>query len=100
MSRKRQYHDKSLPEKLTHYAESRSLEFQQYSEYHMRLMDGGYTVIDIWTTGRYWIMTTDYLDMGIQAVERGSEKGVLPSNNMLKLGMWLDKLFFPEGNNE
>lgn len=94
MSRRKKYHDLQLASKLKNYAESRTLDFQQYSEYHMRLMDGGYTTIDFWTTGRYWVMATDYHALGVDKVERSGEKGMLPSN----LEAWLDELFFPEGS--
>lgn len=92
---RRKFHDTSLPSKLNRYAEERSLDFHQYNQYHMRLMDGGYTTLDIWTTGRYYILSTDFHELGAEGmVERGGEKGNLPSNDMLKLATWLDKLFF------
>jgi hypothetical protein len=57
-------------------------------------MDGGYTVIDIWTTGRYFIMTTDYRSMlDKEEVERTGEKGMLPINILEK---FLDKVFYGE----
>lgn len=63
----------------------------------MRLMDGGFTVLDIWTTGRYYVLTTDYLAMmGKGFVERGAEKGWVNPDNEAEFHQWLDRLFFPE----
>lgn len=79
--------------KLSLYAHSRSLDEHAYSPYHFRLMDGGYTVVDLWTTGRYYVLTTDYAEMTDgNVVERGGEKGQLP----LPFEPFLDELFFPE----
>lgn len=96
MGRRRQYHDTTLPAKLKRYADDHMLDFAQYSQYHLRLMDGGLTVLDIWTSGKYYIVATDYLQMcGEGTIERAGEKGNVPSNDMLKLAAWLDKIFFP-----
>jgi hypothetical protein len=55
-------------------------------------MDGGYTVLDVWTTGRYYVVTTDYLELfDGNVVERGGEKGQIPLD---KLWGFLDTLFF------
>lgn len=95
MSRKSKNHVAGIELRLERYAEARSLDFHQYSEYHMRLMDGGYTVLDVWTTGRYYVLTTDYVEMiGPGRTERGSEKGWIPENDELE--SWLDELFFPD----
>lgn len=90
---RRKYHIPLLASRLSNYAETRTLDFHQYSKYHMRIMDGGYTVLDIWTTGRYYVLTTDYSEMGIEVIERGGEKGNIPEN---MLDEFLDHLFFPE----
>lgn len=83
-----------LSERLVNYAEKRVLDFHQYSPYHMRIMDGGYVAIDVWTTGRYYILMTDYLEMfGPGIVERGGEKGFIDTTN---LWPFLDKIFFGE----
>lgn len=106
MSRKPRQHHKGLPATLRRYADSRALDFHQYSKYHMRLMDGGFTVLDVWTTGRYYILATDYLDMvGTDHIERAGEKGNLNftdfsiPGNKPKLYTWLDRIFFPEESN-
>lgn len=52
---KRKVHFNSLPDLLTSYAQLRGLDFQRYSEFHMRLMDGGFCVLDVWTTGNLTI---------------------------------------------
>lgn len=95
VSRRKKQHIPELPSLLDSYAVARALQLDKYSEYHMRLMDGGYTVLDIWTTGRYYVLTTDYRAMVSASItERGGEKGELPSVH--KLYDWLDKMFFPE----
>ena len=98
MGNNKKFHIPGLPKRLYDYAESRALEFHIYSQYHMRLMDGGFTVLDIWTTGKYYVLATDYLEMlgPRKAIERGGEKGMIPDNS--KMQVWLDKLFFPELN--
>jgi hypothetical protein len=90
---KQRHHVPGLVDKLTEYAEKRGLDLHQYSPYHLRIMDGGYVVLDVWTTGRYYVLMTDYLEMlDGQYLERGGEKGTLPPN----LCPFLDKLFFGE----
>ena len=95
MSKRKNVHYDELPGMLYDYANDRGLDFSQYSVYNMRLMDGGYCVLDVWTTSRYWVMTTDYHAMNPQKkiVERGGEKGFLPVTNQ-QLIAWLDKFFF------
>lgn len=98
MSKVKKEHIRGLNIDLANYAKKRQLEFSQYSPYHMRIMDGGYVVLDVWTTGRYYILTTDYAELVPGAVERGGEKGSLP-----RLGirwLFLDSIFFPEIENE
>ena len=93
---KPKFHIPGLPKQLYDYAQSRALEFHLYSQYHMRLMDGGFTVLDIWTTGKYYVLATDYLEMlgPRMAIERGGEKGLIPDR--YSMHDWLDELFFPE----
>lgn len=86
-------HIPGLREKLQAYANENMLDLAQYSPYHMRLMDGGYTVIDVWTTGRYYIVTTDYLKLTDgNVIERAGEKGDLPLSYLTR---FLDTLFYP-----
>lgn len=94
MSRRQKQHIAGLGEDLQEYAESRTLDFHQYSPYHMRIMDGGYVVLDVWTTGRYFVLMTDYVELAPGTVERGGEKGQLPSSYLHK---FIDKIFYPEG---
>jgi hypothetical protein len=95
-------HVKGLSEQLIDYAERRVLDFHQYSPYHMRIMDGGYIVLDVWTTGRYYVLTTDYMEMTQGAVvrERGGEKGWVPTGSLKKLWSFLDALFYGEDMSE
>lgn len=91
---KQKNHIDGLSERLAQYAERRILDFMQYSPYHIRMMDGGFVVVDMWTTGRYYVVMTDYLEMTDgNVVERQGEKGQLPVDN---LWPFLDKLFFGE----
>jgi hypothetical protein len=94
MSRKKQWHNHELESWLSDYAEKRALDFHKYSEYHMRLMDGGYIAIDIWTTEKYWVKQTDYFKITDKTIiERGGEKGTLPYGKE-NIEEWLDKLFY------
>ena len=67
----------------------------------MRIMDGGYTVFDVWTTGRYYVLTTDYFELNpnVRISERGGEKGLLPRDKK-ELFEWLDRLFYAAGMEE
>lgn len=95
---KQKNHIPGLEDKLVDYAEQRLLDIYQYSPYHLRIMDGGYVVLDLWTTGRYYVVMTDYLEKyDGNVVERGGEKGQLPIND---LWPFLDKLFFGEDMSE
>lgn len=86
-------HIPGIGEKLAAYAQMRMLDFHQYSPYHMRIMDGGFVVLDVWTTGRYFIVMTDYNEMTDgNEVERGGEKGQIPIDNITK---FLDGIFYP-----
>ena len=87
-------HIPGFGERLAAYAEENLLELHQYSPYHFRLMDSGYVVVDAWTTGRYYVVTTDYLALAGGGVERGGEKGSLPVD---KLEEYLDGIFFARG---
>lgn len=79
--------------RLAAYAELRGLDLHQYSMYHFRIMDGGYVVVDAWTTGRYFIVMTDYNEMTDgNIVERQGEKGNLPIS---ELSEFLDDIFYP-----
>ncbi len=92
---KPKYHIPGFGEKLSNYAEENLLDLHQYSPYHFRIMDGGYTVLDAWSTGRYYVVTTDYNELTDgNVVERAGEKGNLPIN---MLEEFLDELFFCKG---
>lgn len=85
-------HIPGISEKLAAYAQVRALDFHQYSPYHMRIMDGGFVVLDVWTTGRYFIVMTDYLAMTDGNLpERGGEKGQIPINDITN---FLDLIFY------
>jgi hypothetical protein len=89
---KQKNHIAGLNDRLMEYAEKRMLDFHQYSPYHMRMMDGGFVVADFWTTGRYYIVMTDYQEMlDGNVVERQGEKGQLPLED---LWPFLDTLFY------
>ena len=89
---KPKYHIPGFAEKISNYAEKRMLDFVQFSPFHMRVSDGGYTTLDVWSTGRYYIVTTDYAEMYDSAiVERQGEKGNIPVDN---LWPFMDGIFF------
>ena len=96
MSRRIRIHYPKLYGWLSEYADKHTLDFQKYSAYHMRMMDGGYVTLDAWTTGRYFIMQTDYRAMNPEKhlLERQYEKGMLDVLNKGKLFKWLDELFY------
>lgn len=79
---------------LRKYANSRTLDFACYSEYHMRISDGGFICLDCWTTGKYWVKQTDYVKLtDAPIVERGGETGWLPTKYK-ELVDFMDKLFY------
>lgn len=91
---KRQKHYPDLPLRIKSYADSRQLDFIRFSQFHMRISDGGFTELDVWTTNRYYVVASDYAGQGgVDIVERGGEKGSLPIN-INDFNKWLDKLFF------
>jgi hypothetical protein len=124
MSRRKNTQYPWLKPALIEYTNDRNLDLEIYSEYHMRVMDGGFTTIDLWTTGRYYVLHTDYsaqmpkaeipggvlsIDMNDperlkkhkldvsgrpRFLERGGEKGMLPLEVEPELYDWLDKLFY------
>lgn len=97
---KQKNHIPNFGERLANYVEARGLDLGNYSIYHYRIMDGGFTVLDTWTTGRYWIVATDYLTKYDGAIlERQDEKGQLPTGKD-ELWPFLDKIFFGEDMNE
>lgn len=98
MSRRKKQHIAGLDKLLGIVASTKLLDLHRYSPYHFRITDGGYTTLDIWTTGRYYVLTTDYQQfIGEGHVERGGEKGQLTLESTEE---FIDKLFFPEGKDE
>lgn len=94
MSRRHKTHIPGLAFDLEEYAYTRNLDFYRYSEYHLRIMDQGITVFDAWTTGRYYVLDTNYHKLTDKTiVERAGEKGHLPFGKE-KIFKFLDKLFF------
>lgn len=77
------------------WADKRSLEHIPFSGIHYRFSDGGYVTMDVWpSTGSYYIRQTDYVGMGVGAIEREGEKGKLPFGKEIE--PFLDKIFYPE----
>lgn len=91
MSRQRKYHIPGFEQTLKKYADSRVLDLAKLSPWHLRLTDGGYTTVDAWTTGKYYIQATDYVGLDLKTPERTYEKGNLP---MGELTEFLDKIFY------
>lgn len=95
MSRRKNTFNKELPGVLQAYAKDRALDFHRYSDYHMRITDGGFVMMDFWTSDRYWIGMTDYQAMGTDKIERAGEKGTLPDTQFML--PFLDGIFYPDG---
>ncbi len=97
MSRRKRFHHKHLPELVQDYTDSRNLDYNRYSEYHLRVIDQEFTCVDIWTTAKYWIKETNYHLQGEYTeetpVERGGEQGFLPVDRD-KLFDYLDRIFY------
>lgn len=91
------YHYNQLESWLREYAHKNDLTFQKYSPYHMRLIDSLQTMLDVWTTGKYYVKDTNYLEIApeVSLVERAGEKGFIETSDKKKFTRWLDKLFFP-----
>ena len=89
MTRHKKIHRDNLPQLLKHYADSRYLSYHRYSPFHLRLIDQGTATLDCWTTGKYYVLGTNYAG---KAIERGGEKGILPGDTELEA--WLDGLFY------
>lgn len=95
MSRKKAKHYPNLHVWIKLYCEEMLLDYHRFSLYHMRVTDGGYTMLDVWSTGRYYIHNTSYLELGGKGIrERGGEKGMVEVTDKEKLFTWLDGLFF------
>lgn len=95
MSRKNTHYD-NLARLAREVANKYSLDYVKFSPYHMRISDGGYTVLDLWTTAKYYVKETSYYEAYAESglIERGGETGLLPVKK-LELDMWIRELFFP-----
>lgn len=93
LSMAKTHHNWQLPALLEGYAKSRTLDFHRYSEYHMRVIDSDFTILDCWTSEKYWIKETNYYKQKLGIVERAGESGFLPSKKK-KLYQFLDKIFY------
>ncbi len=87
-------HYPSLPQMLEEYAESHDIFFAQYSEYHMRLILSELVCLDIWTTAKYYFVSSDYRLLEAHIRERAGEKGFVPTKRK-ELVKWLDMAFYP-----
>lgn len=94
MSRQRKHHYRNLPGLLKRYAEARKFEIRKINEWQYRIIDKGYTKIDIWTTAKYHIIETNYYKItDSMIIERSDEWGSLPIKQ-IPLGRFLDKVFY------
>lgn len=91
----RSKHYNSLPDLLQAYAIANDLHYARYSEYHMRLIQGDLVCFDAWTTGKYYIVNTEFVLYEAHIVERAGEKGILPVTDTKQLNNFLNKLFNP-----
>lgn len=91
---RREHRSDNLTRTIWEYADKRTLELTPFSGIHYRLSDSGYTMLDIWpTTGRYYILSTDYAELGLREIERGGEKGFLPFETEV-IYKFLDAIFY------
>lgn len=96
MSRKKNPYHEEIIVNLQLYATSRSLDLAQYSKWHYRITNDSYTILDIWSSAKYYIMETDYASYSgnHDTGERTGEKGKLPATEGKVLFDWLDKIFY------
>lgn len=94
MSKHRTHRTDDVSNTIQLYAEARYLELLRFTNIHFRLIDDGFTTVDIWpTTGRYWVSQTEYNAQGGNITERAGEKGVLPEGKEA-IYDYFDKLFY------
>lgn len=94
MSRRKLPPIAGLREYLIVYCKDNELDFHQFTEHHMRISNGGLVEMDCWVNGRFWVMLADF---GDSDKARTGEKGRLPTEPISKVGGFLDKLFFADG---
>lgn len=95
MGKRKKTHYDWLPEMLADYTKGKPLRFDRYGEYHMRIVDAGTCCLDIWTTGKYYVVETNYNLLEAHVTERAGEKGDIPTWDDKALIYFLDKMFFP-----
>lgn len=94
MSKKYVKHYPEIRSYLKQYAESRALEFNQFTEYHMRVIDDGFTTVDVWSSGKYFIKQTNYYLQSDEGVtERYGEHGRI-SIGKAEMFDFLDDIFY------
>lgn len=94
MARKARVHHPVLAVALKKYAAQHGFYYTMYSAYHMRVIQKDMVCLDVWTTGKYYIVSTEYVDYGAGLVERAGEKGQIPLKQK-QLHDFLNKLFYP-----
>lgn len=94
MSRRKNDHYHQLADFLQEYAIKNDLHYARYSEYHMRLIQGDMVCFDVWTTAKYYIVGTEFLEYGEHITERAGEKGSVPTTKK-ELYAFLNRLFYP-----
>jgi len=94
MGNRKSEHYSELPTLLKEYANRNDLFYARYSEYHMRIIQGDMVCFDVWTTAKYYIVGTEFVEYGESITERAGEKGQIPTNKKA-LNSFLNKLFYP-----
>lgn len=94
MGRRTKTHHWQLPKLLEQYAKENGFFYVRYSEYHMRIIQDDIVCFDAWTTAKYYIVGTEFVEYGAGMTERAGEKGILPTNKK-ELYSFLNKLFYP-----
>lgn len=94
VGKKHNTHYPQLPEFLEQYAKDNDFFYARYSEYHMRIIQDDIVCFDAWTTAKYYIVGTEFVEYGANITERAGEKGQLPTKKK-ELYNFLNKLFYP-----
>lgn len=89
-------HRPELAKFIKDYAKARILDTGIINGQQTRISDGGFCKIDIWMSGKYHIIDSDYHRMipNKTIASRRQERGELPRSRE-SFGVFMDHIFFP-----